>query len=221
MKRLVTKKIAFSRRQCWGLVIGAAAGVVILSVWYTLSRQPQATKTVKAEVVTHSTDAPSEDKPGGDYAWRGGADDPKKLTIPSVGIDAYVQNVGVDQNQQIAVPNNIHIAGWFVDSVRPGQKGLSIIDGHVDGRTVNEGVFAKLGKLKEGGALTVEMGSGSVLRYRVHKITTVATDKATDVLYSQIPSINSQLNLITCTGTYLKDQKTYDQRTIVAAELMQ
>lgn len=34
----------------------------------------------------------------------------------------------------MAVPNNIHMAGWFMDSVRPGQMGLSIIDGHVDGR---------------------------------------------------------------------------------------
>ena len=68
----------------------------------------------------------------------------RRLLLQVISIDAYLQNVGVDQNNQIAVPNNIHIAGWFVDSVRPGENGLSVIDGHVDGRVANEGVLRTL-----------------------------------------------------------------------------
>ena len=58
------------------------------------------------------------------------------------------------------MPNNIHTAGWFVDSVRTGENGLSIIDGRVDGRAANEGVFANLEKLREGDELMIEMGDG-------------------------------------------------------------
>ena len=68
----------------------------------------------------------------------------RRLLLQVISIDAYLQNVGVDQNNQIAVPNNIHIAGWFVDSVRTGENGLSIIDGRVDGRAANEGVLRTL-----------------------------------------------------------------------------
>ena len=227
-KQLVKKFLAnvvvpSSRRWRWLLATGLVLTVVaiVVVVCLVVNNRQIPTLTDKVEVVTHSTDTPSEQKPGSSYTWRGSANDPKKIVMPTAGIDAFIQNVGVDQNNQIAVPNNIHIAGWFVDSVRPGHKGLSIIDGHVDGRTANEGVFAALNTLNKGDEFTVEMGSGRVLRYHVSKVTTVATDEAASVLYSQNPSITSQLNLITCTGTYLKDQKTYDRRTIVASELMQ
>ncbi len=218
MKKFLANAAPLSRRWRWLLATGLVLTVAVACLVVNNRQIP--TLTDKAEVVTHSTDTPSEQKPGSNYAWRGSANDPKKIVMPAAGIDAFIQNVGVDQNNQIAVPNNIHIAGWFVDSVRPGQNGLSIIDGHVDGRFVNEGVFARLGELKEGDEFTVEMGSGAMLRYRVGKITTVKTNEAASILYSQIPSVTSQLNLITCTGTYLKDQKTYDQRTIVASELI-
>lgn len=87
---------------------------------------------VPAPVVTYSTETPEEKLPvDAGYSWKGQKNDPKRIVISKIGVDSLVQNVGVDQNQQIAVPNNIHIAGWFIDSVRPGESGLSIIDGHV------------------------------------------------------------------------------------------
>lgn len=207
-----------------GVLGGVALALVLVLLvtcwWYFAPREVNLTQQ-KTEVITYSTDTPGEEKPSVDYNWRGSADDPKKIIIKSIGVNAFLQNVGVDQNRQIAVPNNIHIAGWFVDSVRPGQKGLAIIDGHVDGRIVSEGVFGHLDTIKEGDEFTIEMGSGKELMYRVSKITTVSTEESASVLYSQAPGIDSQLNLITCTGTYLKDKKTYDKRMIVTSELVE
>lgn len=172
-----------------------------------------------ARVVTYSTDTPDETKPAGDYEWKGGANDPKKITIPELEIEGFIQNVGVDQRAEIAVPNNIHLAGWFVNSVRPGDKGLSIIDGHLNGPRL-DGVFASLEKVKIGDRFWVEFGDSSRRAFAVRDVQTVDLDAAADVLYSQNPSIHNQLNLITCGGTYDRNARLYDKRVIVVSEFI-
>lgn len=173
------------------------------------------------DIVTHSTDQPDEQKPGPDYNWVGASNDPKKIIIPSVGIDGFVQKVGVDQNNQIAVPNNVHMAGWFIDSVRPGEKGLSIIDAHLDGRINAEALFSTLPSVKQNDAITVEFGDGSQKVFIVSEMHEVGLNEASSVLFSQNPTATNQLNLITCVGTYDKAANTYDKRFIVYAQLKQ
>lgn len=169
------------------------------------------------EIITFSTDRPDENKPGIDYDWRGNSTDPKKLKIESIALDAYMQKVGVDQNKQVAVPNNIHIAGWFVDSAKVGENGLSIIDGHVDGLS-SGGVFSKLNDVKIGDKIAIERGDGRIINYEVIASKTVPLADAQSVLYSQDPSVTSQINLVTCVGNYDKTAKTYDHRVIVSAK---
>lgn len=66
---------------------------------------------VPAPVVTYSTETPEEKLPvDAGYSWKGQKNDPKRIVISKISVDSLVQNVGIDQNQQIAVPNNIHIA---------------------------------------------------------------------------------------------------------------
>lgn len=168
------------------------------------------------EIVT-STDRPDETKPGPNFKWRGKESDPKKIFIDSIGVDAFVQKVGVDKNQQIAVPNNIHIAGWFVETAKIGDKGLSIIDGHVDGLTTG-GVFKDLVNTKAGDIIKVELGDGKVIIYEIIENVTVPLGESAGILYSQDPKVESQLNLITCIGNYNNDTQTYDKRVIVKAK---
>lgn len=200
------------------------AGVAILLLvmagigWFWLTRDPA--QSAEPEVITHSTNRPSEEKPGDDYNWQGGPEDPKKIIIPSVGINGFIQNVGVDQNQEIAVPNNVHVAGWFVDSVLPGQKGLSIIDGHVDGLTQQEAIFRTLPNVQKGAEVTVEFGNGSVKKFSVFDITEVDAKKAPNVLFSQDPGLSNQLNLITCIGNFNQTTLRYDKRVIVSTKLL-
>ncbi len=170
---------------------------------------------VPAPVVTYSTDTPEEKLPiDTGYAWKGQKDDPKRIIIPKISVNALLQNVGVDQNQQIAVPNNIHIAGWFVDSVRPGSKGLSIIDGHVNGVSSDEGVFKRLEELSTGDTVQIIMGDDSVVDFKVYSNQELSTADSASVLYSQVPEIESQLNLITCTGNFDRTARQYDKRQI-------
>lgn len=139
--------------------------------------------------------------------------------MPSIGVDAYLQNVGVDQNKEVAVPSNIHMGGWFVDSVRPGDKGLSIIDGHLNG-VHQDGIFINLDKVASGDTYTIEFGNGSKEQFRVKAVKVVDLDKAASVLFSQDPAITNQLTLITCGGVYDSKTKLYDKRVIVISELL-
>ncbi|CAG1020871.1 sortase A [Patescibacteria group bacterium] len=143
--------------------------------------------------------------------------DPRLLTLPTINTDAYIQKVGVDQNNQIAVPDNIHFAGWYINSVKPGEKGLSIIDGHVDG-LFNPGVFRNLKELKQEDIFTIEYGNGSIYTFKVVDKKEISTEDAAKVLFSKNPGIVSQLNLITCVGVFDPSVQSYDKRLIVIAE---
>jgi LPXTG-site transpeptidase (sortase) family protein len=200
------------------LLVAFAALLLIVGVVVTVVVLLGVAMPHQQSVVTHSSDRPDETKPGKDYKWQGTAEDPKYIKLPSINSEGYIQNVGVDQHNAVAAPSNIHIAGWFTKSARPGQEGLSIIDGHVSGWT-SSGIFKKLGTLKIGDNYTIQMGSGKVLKYKVLKVDSVETDKAAAILYSQDPNVRSQLNLITCGGQFDKRSNQYQKRIIITSSL--
>lgn len=165
-------------------------------------------------------DRPSEVDPLKDgYVWQGGPQDPKKLKIQKLGIDNFIQQVGKNEKNEVAAPYNIYIAGWYRDSAKPGDKGLSIIDGHLDGYS-KPGIFKDLKNLKPNDEINIEKGDSSVVKYKVMKVEEVDSDKAVNYLFSQSPKIKSQLNLITCGGNYDSNKKLYDKRIIVSSELI-
>lgn len=143
-------------------------------------------------------------------------DEPEQIVLPTIGTTAFIQRVGVDQNHEIGVPDNIHLAGWFSESVKPGDAGLSIIDGHVTGKT-QDGVFINLPKLRVGDHFLVVFGNGATKPFVVREIHEVATRDAAAVLYSQVPTIRNQVNLVTCAGSY-RTNTGYDKRLIVVGE---
>lgn len=189
--------------------------VAVSSILF-ITRQDKITEA--SNVVTYSTDKPDENKPDkNSYEWQGKQTDPKFITMPTINTEGFIQNVGVDQNKQIAVPSNIHVAGWFNQTVLPGEKGLSIIDGHVTGR-VNNGIFKDLSNLNDGDNFTIELGNGSKKEFKtVKKVDTLVKDSAS-VLFSQEPAIERQVNLITCSGVFDRKSQSYPNRLIVIAE---
>ncbi len=111
------------------------------------------------------------------------------------------------------------MAGWFNQSVLPGEKGLSIIDGHVTGR-VNNGIFKDLEKLKDGDTFKIEFGNGTSKDFKVVKKVDVLVKDAAGVLFSQEPGIERQLNLITCSGVFDKKSQSYPNRLIVITQAL-
>lgn len=191
-----------------------------IAAWFVVANTKHDTPQLSSKpvVITHSTDTPSVaaiDRAS--YAWQGTASDPKYLSLPSIDAEGYVQNVGVDQNKQIAVPTNVHLAGWYVDTVRPGQQGLSIIDGHIYVGGKVQGIFQNLSQLHQGDSFSVTFGDDTVKGFTVESVQTVSNADVPAVLFSQNPKIASQLNLITCGGTYDKSAKEFSQRVVVVA----
>ncbi len=192
------------------------------SVFTSLAHRPHTQKQPPgiAHVISATTETPSEAPPAKDtYVSTAAPNEPRYIRLPSIQAEGFIQKMGIDQNQQIAAPSNVNLAGWYVNSVLPGQPGLSIMDGHVDGLT-SPGIFRRLSQLKAGDQFVIELGSGTQLNYQVASVGLVADDQAAAVLFSQDPKVHSQLNLITCGGTFNRTSKSYEQRVIVTAKLL-
>ncbi len=200
------------------LIIG---GVVLLLItvgvgWWVYSQRDKLPPP--SEVITHSTDKPSEQPvPVATTTYNVAPDDPKAIYLPSIGAEGLIQKMGIDQHNQIAVPTNINLAGWYVNSVKPGQQGLSVISGHVDGRQ-GPGVFNRLLDMKRGDEVVVEYGDGSKRTFAVQEVMKVVEGDASNLLFAKQPAIDRQLNLITCGGHFNPDTNSYEERVIVTAK---
>jgi sortase (surface protein transpeptidase) len=144
-------------------------------------------------------------------------DKPKYITIPSLGVYARVIEVGITKDGAVGTPSNTYDTAWFNQSAKPGQSGATFIDGHVLG-PIHGGVFAGLKNIQAGAQIIITMGDNSTYSYTVHS--TSIQNKDTIIMNSLLKSIDpnkSGLNLMTCTGTYIQSQKTYNNRFIVYA----
>lgn len=217
-----------SSQRRWQWAIGSLVFIVALGLltygfsgmlqrWhYTHNPHP----TVSKKVVTYSTSTPDE-TPDTDAcdsynvpAWQ-----PRKIIISSIGVNACIERVGVDQNHAVAVPTSIYLAGWYANSALPGQPGVSLVDGHVLGR-YNDAIFKNLKELSAGDVITIQMGDLSTISYTVKTNDTYSLAQVPNEMLSQLPGVQSQLTLITCGGNFNPQTITYDHRVIVRASLI-
>lgn len=143
---------------------------------------------------------------------------PVRLKIPKLNIDAGFQYVGLKPDGVMEIPNNIVDVGWFTGSVRPGDKGVAIITGHVaqirGGILTKLGVFSGLNELRVGDKLYVLNDKGESIVFVVRESRAYdPTADATDVFTSTDGGVH--LNLITCEGTWNPAQLSYSQRLVV------
>lgn len=176
---------------------------------------------IETELITESVAEPSESLP--EEACRDykvAADMPRRIIIPSLNISGCIQRVGIDQENNIAVPTNIHLAGWYADSAIPGESGVSIVAGHVLGRYL-DAIFAKLNQLPVGEIIEIEMGDLSIRRFEVKSIDNYDLASADKEIFASTDGIEKQLNLITCSGEYDDQERTYKDRLLVRAQLLE
>jgi hypothetical protein len=166
-------------------------------------------------IVTKSLDYPAESSIATDE-YTVSDELPKVLSLPSIGAEGIVQRVGEDQNKQIATPNNVHAAGWYVTSVKPGEVGLSIMQGHLQGR-YSKGIFYDLDKLKPHDRFSVTYGSGRVVNFAVVSVATVSVRDAAAALATRNPALARQLNLSTVSSAVDPGTERSNQRVIVEA----
>lgn len=226
--RLARKKVKYRREQSSGsklklqlsvlvAVSFALIGYGVYGLWqkHRATNQPS---TKNDQVITYSTNRPDETPVNSCDNFNTKVGIPKQILIPSVNIDGCIQRVGVDQNKAIAVPSNIHVAGWFVNSVIPGENGVSIIDGHVQGR-YGDAIFGKLKDVSVGEDIKVTFGEGGERNFEVKSVDTYSVEETNKQQYVQLTGVDRQLTLITCGGRYDAQSESYDKRVVIRARM--
>ena len=146
------------------------------------------------------------------------ADQPRYIDIPAINVNARVMSVGVNSKGNIDTPANLNDTAWYDGSAKPGQAGQVFIDGHTSFSNTINAAFNRLPELKQGDLITIELGNGTKINYRVSSVETVDADKV-DMGKALNPpeGATKGLTLMTCTGTFDYRSQTADQRLIVYA----
>lgn len=140
---------------------------------------------------------------------------PRFLTIDRLNMKARIQQMGINTDGAVQAPVNIHDSGWYKGSAKPGTPGAAFIDGHASGNT-RKGLFAYIDTLKNGDSVKVEQGDGEVFTYRVVHSETVPKDSVDmGKALTVYGGAEEGLNLMTCTGRWIANQETYDERVVV------
>lgn len=146
---------------------------------------------------------------------------PETLEIPSIGIKADVQHLGVTSSGLMAVPSNYTDTGWYKYGPMPGQMGSSVIAGHQDNGLGTPAIFYDLEDLEIGDSVFVTREDGERLEFKVKRMETVPYNLKGDKLEEIFGAGGGRyLNLITCAGDWLPSAKTNDLRLIVYTELV-
>lgn len=190
---------------------------------FSLTKRHQATTGVSPlpnPNITLNVDSenPEEKIPDGSAAYNVPAENPRRIIMPQIGALGYIQPVGLNSKKAVTVPSNIHIAGWFTESVRPGQPGLSVIDGHVSGR-YSSGIFKNLANAEIGSQFTIEFGNLTTKTFEIIDVVQLPEAESAIELFSKEPDVDSQLNLITCGGNFNRTENQYPERIIVKSVL--
>jgi sortase (surface protein transpeptidase) len=141
---------------------------------------------------------------------------PMRLIIPSVGIDAYVEQVGIQPNSDMATPmlNPWEDVGWYDGGPHPSDRGSAVIDGHLDRPGGYPAVFWRLRQIQVGNEVLVKNRGGKTLHFHVTRIALYAPQEAPiQDIFGNVGG--TYLNLITCAGDWIPSQHQTNQRLVV------
>ncbi|MFJ6071198.1 class F sortase [Streptomyces sp. NPDC093065] len=144
---------------------------------------------------------------------------PVRLLIPEISVDAPFTDLAIDAKGQLQPPpaGDTNLVGWYAKGVSPGEKGTSIIAGHVDTKT-SAAVFARLDQLDKGDKFQVERADGREATFVVDSLETFAKDEfPSERVYGDAD--RPEVRLITCAGDYDHKVKDYTDNLVVFAHL--
>jgi Sortase domain len=140
---------------------------------------------------------------------------PVALTIPGIGVQTRLTDLGLTAAGTLQVPSSTAVAGWYSGGPRPGAIGPAVIAGHIDSAT-GPGVFFHLALLRPGNHIYVRRADGTLAVFRVTAVRSYAKDRfPTLAVYGPTP--DAELRLITCGGTFEPRLRSYLSNTVVYA----
>jgi len=145
---------------------------------------------------------------------------PSRLIIPTIGINALVEPLGILPNGDLATPtrNPWEDVGWYNGGVHPGERGSAVIYGHLDRPGGSAAVFWRLRDLRVGSEVRVVNTDGKTLYFQVTRIAfyTPGSAPIQDIFGN---SGGTYLNLITCAGDWIPIQHQTTLRLVVYTSL--
>jgi LPXTG-site transpeptidase (sortase) family protein len=142
---------------------------------------------------------------------------PSRLKVPSLGIDAKVEEVGKKADNSMGTPSDFLDAGWWGEGGKPGAPGNAVFDGHVNNALTKAGVFEHLSQIHKGDYVTVADAVGHTLVYKVSEVDLYDPGQA-PLAHIFATSGPSQLVLITCDGEWVQDEHQFNKRLVVVAK---
>jgi LPXTG-site transpeptidase (sortase) family protein len=141
---------------------------------------------------------------------------PVELGIAQLGVQAEIVPVGVDQDGQVVIPEDIAQVGWYKFGATPGSgQGSSVLVGHRDGRNYGKGAFYNVGSLNPGDTVTLRNAEDQVVTYRVTgRESTYKEELPMRELFRETGE--EVLTLISCIGAYIPGVG-YDQNVVITA----
>ena len=146
---------------------------------------------------------------------------PIRLVIPAVGINAFVEMVGVRADGELATPARSpwDDVGWYDLGPHPGERGSAVIDGHLDRPGGYPAVFWRLRDIQVGNDVQVTNTAGKTLHFRVTRIAYYSPDQAPlQDIFGNLGG--TYLNLITCAGDWIPNQHQTTLRLVVYTTLV-
>jgi len=193
------------------VLAGAVAAVCLVLVAEGVTQTPAHPHGHRAPVTSASPTPSPEPEPS-----TAPASSLARLRIPSIGVDAPIDEVGVTPEGDLATPTDPTHVGWYRAGSLPGRPGSSVIDGHLDWYS-GPAVFANMGRLHPGDLLEVTYSDGSAAAFRVSTMAIYPANRRppAELFRAAGPP---QLVLITCAGPW--DGARYLDRLVVTAQSM-
>jgi hypothetical protein len=205
-----------------GAVLGLAVALGVPAAWQ-LTREPVAAGAPLEQVLpTPAPAAPLDALPP--VTTRDAAPTvapaqpgPVALAVPALDVEAPVDPVGVRDDGQMAIPDDVGRVGWYRFGPAPGSGGATVLAGHVDDREQGLGELAALREAEVGTEVIVTDATGGTTRWRV--VSREEVDKRAlpvDRLFAREGP--PRLVLVTCGGEFVPEHGGYESNVVVVAE---
>ncbi len=144
---------------------------------------------------------------------------PEHLWIPKLHVSTSIVVLGLNPDGSVQVPSNTVQVGWYKYGPTPGQRGSSVILGHVDSYR-GIGVFFYLDTLRPGDQVLVRLADHQIARFSVIGLREYTKAQFPErIVYGS--RTYSALQLVTCggvfdhqTGHYLSNIVVYTKRIV-------
>ncbi|MFF9344450.1 MULTISPECIES: class F sortase [unclassified Streptomyces] len=205
------------RRQPWGvLALAMLSGLAMMRNGVDLAGGPPQPAAAARPVARPVVPPPAEASAGLQPLPFAPA---SRVRIPAIDVAAPVMDVGLDADGWVAAPppQDANLAGWYQNGIAPGQRGTSVIVGHVDNKS-GPAVFYGLGALEKGQHVEVERYDGRVAVFEIYGVEVYSKqDFPGPQVYGDTG--HPELRVITCGGGYTR-ANGYDGNVVVYARMV-